>query len=75
MILIDQLMCIKYVLWRKTLFSNRKAIWLSVSTILIFFAINFHLNFTVKYNMKKNTTLILDFLLTSKTIFVWINVS
>ena len=74
MILIDQLMCIKYVLWRKTLFSNQKAILLSVMTILIFIAMNFHLNFTVKYDMEKNATSLIDFLLSSKTITVWINI-
>jgi hypothetical protein len=73
MMLFDQLMCVKHVLWRKSLFNYKKAILSSFVVILFFFLINFHLNFTVKYNFDENSTLI-DFLASSKTLIIWAKV-
>ena len=73
MMLFDQLMCVKHVLWRKSLFNYKKAILSSFVVILFFFLMNFHLNFTVKYNFDENSTLI-DFLASSKTLIIWAKV-
>lgn len=46
----DQLMCIKCTTWRMGRFNSKKAILLSSLVILIFFFLNFHLNFTLKFD-------------------------
>jgi hypothetical protein len=72
-------MCIKFVLWRKTLFSSTKAFFLSIFIILLFFALNFHLIFTLKYGLNDNETIIenltlTEYLLSSETFQSWIHV-
>ena len=75
--LVDQLMCVKYVLWRKSMFSSKRAIYLSILIISIFFLVNVHLNFTIKYSVNRtegNSTFI-DLLTSSEIILVWFKVS
>jgi hypothetical protein len=73
--LFDQLMCIKHVLWRKTLFNNKKAFYLITLIMSTFFFSNLHLNFTIKYKNIENAANIVDFIRSSKTIVFWMKVS
>jgi hypothetical protein len=71
-------MCIKFVLWRKTQKST-KAFFLSIFVILLFFGLNFHLIFTLKYDQNVNETIIenltlTEYLLSSETFQLWIHV-
>ena len=73
MMLFDQLMCVKHVLWRKSIFSYNKAIFSSFVVILFFFLLNFHLNFTIKYKYVENSTLI-DLMVSSAVLMMWTKV-
>jgi hypothetical protein len=68
-------MCIKHVLWRKTLFNNKKAFYLITLIMSTFFFSNLHLNFTIKYKNIENAANIVDFIRSSKTIVFWMKVS
>ena len=67
-------MCIKYVLWRRSLFNNKKAIYLIILVISTLFFVNLHLNFTIKYKDIENATNIIEFIKSSKTIVLWMKV-
>jgi hypothetical protein len=71
--IVDHLMCIKFVLWRKTMFSSTKSVILSLIIILLFILINFHLNFTIKFTYFENSTFI-EYLKTSEMFFIWLKV-
>ena len=76
------MMCVKFVMWRKTLFNSMKALLSSFFVIFVFFALNFHLNFTTHFHsdsfnnetIYENSTLI-DHLLSSETVKLWLHVS
>jgi hypothetical protein len=69
-------MCVKHVLWRKSLFNSKRAIYASILIISIFFLINVHLNFTIKYSVKDgNSTSIIDVITSSHTLVLWFKVS
>ena len=75
-LLVDQLMCVKYVLWRRSIFNRERAIFLSVILISIFFFVNVHLNFTVKYSVKDgNSTSFIDLITSSQVLVFWLKVS
>jgi hypothetical protein len=51
--IIDQLMCLEWVLWRNSFFNNKKSIITSLSIILVSFIFNIVLSTTLK-NEKEN---------------------
>ena len=69
--LADQLMCIKFVLWRKSIFSSTKAILSSLALLLFLFILNFHLIFTIKYNNDSENKTLIEHLISSKMLAVW----
>ena len=71
--LFDHLMCIKFVLWRKKMFSSTKAVILSLVIILGFILVNFHLIFTIKFTHFENSTFI-EYLITSGMFLIWLKV-
>jgi hypothetical protein len=71
--MVDHLMCIKFVLWRKTMFNSTKSVILCLIIILLFILINFHLNFTIKFTYFENSTFI-EYLKTSEMFFIWLKV-
>ena len=52
--LLDQFMCIRNVLWRKSLFNSKKAILSCMSVITVFCLANAHLN--LSFEKSKNGT-------------------
>ena len=73
--LIDQLMCIEFTLWRRSLFNNTKAVLLSLFIVLSFILSNIHLNFTAEYNYELENVTSIDYLISSKMIKAWIYVN
>jgi hypothetical protein len=68
-------MCIKFVLWRRSLFSSSKAIVVSILLIFIFFASNFHLNFTIKFeNIASENVTLIRYLVSSNMLKIWFHV-
>ena len=72
MALFDQLICMKYSVWR--ILSIKKTTLASLGIILFFFLLNIHLNFTVKYSPVKNLTFI-ELTLSSQVLLTWLNVN
>jgi hypothetical protein len=73
-VLIDQLMCIKVVLWRKSFLNGKRALLLTIIVISIFVLTNFHLNISLTYSSNENFTVI-EYLRSSDTFKFWIKVN
>jgi len=71
----EQIMCIKYVLWRKTIFNSNKAILSSLALIFFFFLFNFHLMFTIEYSNQSENRTFIEHLISSKILVLWAHVN
>ena len=71
---VDQLMCIKCVVWRISYFNTNRAILFSLTVIHAFFLFNIHLIFYFKHEFQKNITFI-DACINSKIMVSWLYVT
>jgi len=73
--IVDQLMCIEFTLWRRSLFNSTKAILLSLLLVFSFILSNIHLNFKVRYeNAIENVTSNIEYLISSEILINTIHV-
>ena len=71
--LIDYIMCIQRPLWRR-FFNSTHAVILSITLIGLFFLLNFHLVFTVKYNNSFQNSSTIEYIYSSEMLAIWIHV-